>query len=63
MMPRTAALMVLHDTDDKRARESLGKLLLAVGKDVEIQWLDPTLAVAFIGPCALENSPEDKDAR
>jgi hypothetical protein len=57
-MTRTADLIVLHDTDDQRARESLGELLLAAGKDVEIEWLSERLAVAMIGPEDLENSSE-----
>jgi hypothetical protein len=57
-MPRTADLMVMHNIDDDSQRESLGELLLAVGKDVEIQWLSERLAVAMIGPEDLENFSE-----
>jgi hypothetical protein len=56
-------LIVLHDVDDDASREALGGLLLAGGAGVEIQWLDPTRAVALIGPCDLENSTKDEDER
>lgn len=58
-MPRTAQLLVIHDTDDDSQRDALGKLLLAGGKTVELQWLDPSRAVALIVPQDLENSPKD----
>jgi hypothetical protein len=59
-MPRTADLLVIHDTDDDAQRESLGKLLLAGGKDVEVEWIDPSRAVALIVPRDLENSPTEE---
>ncbi len=62
-MPRTAMLIVLHDVDDDDSRDLLGGLLLAGGAGVEIQWLDPTRAVALIGPADLENSTKDEDER
>jgi len=63
MMPRTAQLLVMCDTSDDSQRESLGELLLAGGKNVEIQWIDPTRAVAFIGPADLENSTNEEEER
>ncbi len=59
-MTRTANLIVMHNIDDDAQRESLGQLLLAAGKDVEVQWLSERLAVAMLGPCDLENFPEDE---
>lgn len=50
-------LIVLHDTDDEDSRDLLGGLLLVGGASVEIQWIDPSRAVAMIGPSDLENSP------
>ncbi len=62
-MPRTADLMVMHNIDDDAQRESLGKLLLAGGKNVEIQWLSERLAVAMIVPADLQNPPAEGDER
>ena len=62
-MTRTADLIVVHDTDDKRARESLGQLLRAGEKTVEIEWLSERLAVAMIGPADLENSTNEEEER
>jgi len=62
-MTRTASCLILHDTDNDQQRESLGKLLLAAGKDVEIQWLSERLAVAMIGPADLENSTNEEEER
>ncbi len=56
-------LIVMHDIDDDSQRDALGKLLLAAGDGVEIQWIDPSRAVAMIVPADLENSPEDEDER
>jgi hypothetical protein len=53
-------LLVIHDTADEDSRDLLGGLLLAGGKNVEIQWLSERLAVAFIVPQDLENSTNEK---
>lgn len=52
-MPRTAMLIVVHDTTDPKARASLEKLLMAAGKGVEVQWLDELRAAALIEPSDL----------
>lgn len=57
-MPRTAQLLVIHDTDDEDSRDALGELLLAGGAGVEIQWISPTRAVAMIVPSDLDSDPE-----
>jgi hypothetical protein len=53
-------LMVPHNTDDEDSRDSLGQLLLAGGRSVEIQWIGPSRAVAFIGPEDLRNPPAEE---
>jgi hypothetical protein len=51
-------LLVVHDTDDEASRDALGELLLAGGEGVEVQWLDPSRAVAMIVPSDLALDPE-----
>ncbi len=57
-MPRTADLMVIHDTADDDSRDLLGGLLLAGGAGVELQWIDERRVVAFIVPSDLAIDPE-----
>jgi hypothetical protein len=63
IMTRTWGLLVMHDSSDPKARDALGKLLLAGGKNVELEWLSERLAVVLIAPHDLENSTKDEDER
>ena len=56
-MSRTALLLVLHDLDSPKGRESLSWLLRGGGKSVEVQALDARFLVALIAPSDLEISP------
>jgi hypothetical protein len=62
-MTRTGELLVIHDTADEDSRDLLGGLLLAGGKNVELQWIDERRVVALIVPRDLENSTKDEDER
>jgi hypothetical protein len=59
-MPRTGELLVIHDIADDATRDLLGGLLLAAGKNVEVQWLDERRVVALIAPADLENPPAEE---
>ncbi len=59
-MPRTAMLLVMHDSSDPKARDALAKLRLAAGDGVEVEELDALHVVALIAPADLENPPTEE---